>query len=298
MHEFSLCEYLGDLPSLEILDIGAIGLAGWETCYEGLMRAGRARLTGFEPDPTGLAELSRRYGAPHRFFPSFIGDGRPAKFYQTNISFTSSLFPPNRPVIKLIEGLDEITSLVEVHDVETVRIDDIAEIEDVDFIQIDIQGGELNALAGAERALAAAVLIQTEVEFVEIYEGQPLFADVNAYLCARGFWFVDLIDMGTGVMAPIKSLGSSAGKRGVSQKLWADAIYVKDPRYFDRLSDLKLRKLALLLHDCYDAYDLVHFCLAAADRRRGEMIAPRYADRLGLRLERAATETGGTSRSV
>jgi len=33
------------------------------------------------------------------------------------------------------------------------------------------------------------VLIQTEVEFVELYKGQPMFADVDIFLRASGFQF-------------------------------------------------------------------------------------------------------------
>ncbi len=283
MPKFSLCELLGDLPRIEVLDVGAIEPLGQEACYEGLVRAGRARVTGFEPDPAGCAQLNQRYGAPHRFFPSFIGDGQPAKFYRTNVAFTGSLYRPNLSVLEAFEGLAEVTALIDVHDVETARIDDIAAIEDVDFIHLDIQGGELKALAGAERTLAAAVLIQTEVEFVELYEGQPLFADVDAHLRQRGFWFVDFIGVGTGVMKPIKSPSSSAGMRGIGQKLWADAIYIKDPRRLDGISDVKLRKLALLLHEFYAAHDLAYFHLNVADLRRGEQLAQRYAERLSLR---------------
>jgi len=283
IQKFSLCEILRDLPRIEVLDIGAIEPLGQEACYEGLVRAGRARVTGFEPDPAGCAHLNQRYGAPHRFFPSFIGDGQPAKFYRTNVAFTGSLYPPNQPVLEAFEGLAEITTLVDVQDVATVRVDDIAAIEDVDFIHLDIQGGELKALVGAERAVAAAVLIQTEVEFVEMYQGQPLFGDIDAHLRQRGFWFVDFIGVGTGIMKPIKSISSSAGVRGISQKLWADAIYVKDPRKLDGVSDVKLRKLAVLLHDFYAAHDLVYFYLNAGDVRRGEQSAQRYAERLSLR---------------
>jgi protein O-GlcNAc transferase len=283
MQKFSLCDYLGDLPRIEVLDIGAIEPLGQEACYEKLVRAGRARVIGFEPDEAGCAKLNQRYGAPHRFFPSFVGDGQPARFYRTNVAFTGSLYRPNLPVLEMFEGLAEITTLVAEHDVATVRVDDIAEIDDVDFIHLDIQGGELKALTGAEKALAASVLIQTEVEFVELYEGQPLFADIDAHLRRRGFRFVDFIGAETGVMKPIKSPASSAGMRGLGQKLWADAVYIRDPRKLDEVSDVKLHKLALLLHDVYAAHDLAYFHLHAADLRRGEQLAQRYAERLFLR---------------
>ncbi|MFY7697106.1 MAG: hypothetical protein ACOVQK_12230 [Cyanobium sp.] len=38
------------------------------------------------------------------------------------------------------------------------------------------------ALQNATTVLATASVIQCEVEFVELYKGQPLFADVDSFL--------------------------------------------------------------------------------------------------------------------
>src|SRR5205085_5784113 len=104
----------------------------------------------------------------HRFFPQFVGNGRSGKFYDTNFAYTGSLYPPNTPLIAAFNDLIEVMTVTQVRDVATVRLDDIPEIEDVDHLKLDIQGGELDAFAGAEKALAAAVVIQTEVSFVEM----------------------------------------------------------------------------------------------------------------------------------
>jgi len=61
------------------------------------------------------------------------------------------------------------------------------QIESVDFLWMDIQGAELMALQSAGDALAKIKIIHTEVEFMEIYQNQPLFADIKKYLNEHGF---------------------------------------------------------------------------------------------------------------
>jgi FkbM family methyltransferase len=60
----------------------------------------------------------------------------------------------------------------------------------VDLLWMDIQGAELSALRGLGARLADVKLVHTEVEFEEIYAGQPLFPEVRAYLEAGGFRFL------------------------------------------------------------------------------------------------------------
>lgn len=57
----------------------------------------------------------------------------------------------------------------------------------VDAIKLDTQGSELDILRGASRALSSCTLIEIEVEFNPIYEGQNLFCDVDRFLRDRGF---------------------------------------------------------------------------------------------------------------
>jgi FkbM family methyltransferase len=60
-------------------------------------------------------------------------------------------------------------------------------ISAIDVLWLDIQGAELVALKGLGEKLSSVGLIHAEVEFVEIYEHQPLFGGVKAFLNERGF---------------------------------------------------------------------------------------------------------------
>jgi len=270
---FSLYDLDPDLPPLTVLAIGAADDPAFPPPYAGLVAAGHARMIGFEPDLPSYAALAVRYGPPHRFFPLFVGAGGPAKFHQTVRSDTGSLYPPNMPLLELFNDLAENISPVGVTDVQTVRIDDIDEIGDVDYIVIDVQGGELDVFRGAEKALASAVVVQTEVMFVELYKGQALFADLDFHLRQRGFWFHTFLTLASLTMKPLRV---GAADYGLNQRLWSDAIYVHSPLQLAALSCDKLRKLAVVSHDVYRSYDLAQVCLSAADARDGGTLAHRY----------------------
>lgn len=55
------------------------------------------------------------------------------------------------------------------------------------LLKIDVQGGELEVLKGAERLLASFAAIYVECSYVPLYEGQALALDVIGFLAERGF---------------------------------------------------------------------------------------------------------------
>lgn len=63
-------------------------------------------------------------------------------------------------------------------------------IAHIDLLWMDIQGAELMALQGLGPRLADVKLIHLETEFIEIYRGQPLFAELKRFLLERGFSFL------------------------------------------------------------------------------------------------------------
>jgi FkbM family methyltransferase len=269
---WSLLEFFPDLPTIEILDVGAA--IGEPPSYQPLVDAGKARITGFEPNAEECRRLNEAYGGTHRFFPHFVGDGKPGVFHETNWVLTGSLFEPNRPLLEKFQNLNELTTLVATHPVKTVRLDDLADIGSIDFIKIDIQGGELAVFQNAQRVLAGTLVIQTEVEFVEMYKRQPMFADVDLFLRDRGFQFHTFTGFGMRAFKPIVVGGNI--NAGLRQYLWSDAIYVRDWLALDHLSDAKLKKMAVIANDILHSFDLAHLILEALDRCHGGDFATRY----------------------
>jgi FkbM family methyltransferase len=70
-------------------------------------------------------------------------------------------------------------------------------INKIDLLWMDIQGAELLALRGAGDFIKNIGIIHLEVEFLDIYENQPLFNDVKAFLNKHGFQAVDFTSFNT-----------------------------------------------------------------------------------------------------
>jgi FkbM family methyltransferase len=62
------------------------------------------------------------------------------------------------------------------------------------FLKIDVQGYELEVLRGAAEMLAHVEVVLTEVNYIEIYRGVPLAAEVIGWLAARGYALHDVIN--------------------------------------------------------------------------------------------------------
>ncbi|MEW6065207.1 MAG: FkbM family methyltransferase [Bacillota bacterium] len=59
--------------------------------------------------------------------------------------------------------------------------------EDFNILNIDIQGAELKALKGAVNVLHFIEVINTEVNFKELYEGCALIHEIDEFLEEHGF---------------------------------------------------------------------------------------------------------------
>ncbi|MBK9020495.1 MAG: FkbM family methyltransferase [Sulfuritalea sp.] len=274
---WSLFQLLDDDCVLGILDVGASLIHA--PPYAKLVAANRARLVGFEPDPVECEKLNLHFGGAHRFYPFFIGDGKEATYHQTNWVATGSLYEPDTPLLEKFANLAEVVTPEAQIRVATTRLDDIADLGDIDFFKIDVQGSELNIFRNARSVLEQTLVIQTEVSFVEMYKDLPLFSDVDSFLRANGFRYHRIDGFGT---RPFRSPPAPVlmGKR--QQQLWSDAIYVKDWMRLDRLPPAKLRKYAAIVHDLFDSYDLAQAVLVEHDRQTGQRLADRYARRFGI----------------
>ena len=271
---FSLCEFISDDPRITIVDVGALMTGEEKEPYAALIENGHARLVGFEPDPEGCARLNDTYGPPHRFFPHFLGDGGPATYYETSYPMTGSLYKPNEKLLMQFNTLHDLTTLKAEHPVDTTRLDDVDGLEDIDFLKMDVQGSELTILQNGPKRLADCMIVQAEVSFVPLYEKQPLFADVDDFLRAAGFQFHYFRTMGKRCYSPLVVGGDVTA--GLRQMLWADAVYIRDPLGLAAAPVDKLLRMAILLNDVFQSYDLCLLVLGEADKLAGSRLAPAY----------------------
>jgi FkbM family methyltransferase len=65
------------------------------------------------------------------------------------------------------------------------------------LMKVDVQGFELDVLAGAVHTLPRIDTIIVETSFVELYEGQPLFQEIADFLRARGFTYMGNLEQVT-----------------------------------------------------------------------------------------------------
>jgi protein O-GlcNAc transferase len=275
---FSLAQMLGRAcPRIDIVDVGAMAL-GDKPDYAAILATGQCNVVGFEPVQAECDKLNAMKHKDHTYLPYFIGDGTEQTFHLTNFSMTSSLYKPNARLLAHFNQLLELTTVVDTFKVQTKRLDDIPEISNLDMLKIDIQGAEYDCFRGANRLLSDALLIWTEVEFVQMYENQPLFAEVDIELRRCNMMFHNFISLSGRAFKPV--MPSEGVHAYIRQQLWSDVIYLRNIMTIDELSEEKMLKLAVLSHDLLSSFDYTQLVLQHYDRKFKKNLWKVYMRRL------------------
>jgi len=173
-----------------ILDVGAN-----EGQFAALMRevCPEAHIYSFEPLPEVYARLEAAYRDNPMVTTVNLALGAEAGVVQMNrsdFSPSSSLLPMaelHRQEWPQSAGHTQVP-------VRLARLDDwMAEarpvLQGALLVKLDVQGYEASVIEGAQETLRRAHLVVSEVSFYELYEGQPLFAEIHARMAALGFRF-------------------------------------------------------------------------------------------------------------
>jgi FkbM family methyltransferase len=249
-----------------VVDIGANPLDGGKPPYLPMLNANLCHVTGFEPQSAPLVALQSRCGPNELYLPYAIGDGGPHTLKVCHAPGMTSLLEPDPTTLGLFPTLQPFGVVTERVALETRRLDDIHEIAHLDWLKIDIQGGELAVFQNGHKKLAEAVAIQTEVSFVTWYQAQPPFGEVDSELRRQGFIphrFTELRG---------RPIGNFPGGGGApirpNQLTEADIVYVRDFTDPDVMTGEQLKHLALIAHHCYGSFDLTFRCVALLEERR------------------------------
>jgi FkbM family methyltransferase len=263
------------LPVIRIVDAGAAEYG--KDPYARLSEQGLCEVIGFEPNPENCRKRNASAKPGHRYLPYALGDGRRRRFYECANPLTSSLYKPNAAMLEKFSHLD--LPVVAEHEIQTHRLDDLSEITDIDYLKLDVQGAELDIITGGSRLMARVMVVHTEVEFIPMYQDQPLFGDIDVALRKAGLWLHRLDGMQGRVMKPL--MPNNDPFAPLSQILWADgAVYLRSFMSFDETPPDKLLKLAIILHEVYGSFDLAALALRHHDVQTGMNLWEKYLGRL------------------
>ena len=117
------------------------------------------------------------------YYPHALGEkNERKKLYNTEHPMCTSLYKPNEKLIRLYNNL-EFAYLKDETEIDTITLDAFVgkyNIEDIDFIKIDVQGAELDIFKGGKNVLKNVIKIVCEVEFVPSMRINP-FGDYVAF---------------------------------------------------------------------------------------------------------------------
>ncbi len=265
---------------INVVDIGANPIDG-EAPYKQLLDAGLVHVYGFEPNPDALARLNAIKGPNETYVPNAVYDGNEQELKVCKSQRMTSLLEPNSELLSYFHGFPEWGEVQERLLIPTVRLDDVKEVKNIDYLKIDVQGGELVIFRNGINRLSNCLIIHTEVEFLAMYKGQPLFSEVELFLRELGFTFHRFVPLVSRTVQPL--LVNNDIYNGISQVFWADAIFIKDFTKFDQLSSVSLKKMALILNDIYGSFDIALRALMAVDTKAKSNLAEKYLKYLSER---------------
>lgn len=153
-----------------------------------------AKIYSFEPLPDCFAELKKALPHDENFFPFENGIGS----REETLEFFRSFHTPSSSFLKMEElhkesfpesreGQSSEPVQVKVKTLDGILGD--KQLEKNLLVKIDVQGFEMEAIAGAEKILAETKIVILEMSFLNIYENQPLFHDVYERMYNLGFRF-------------------------------------------------------------------------------------------------------------
>lgn len=271
--KFSLWDVVKDkCPKIKIVDIGAMDLGHKNCpCYR-LSKIDACEIIGFEPDEEECEKLNE--SGKGLYLPHIIGCGDERVFRTCNFNMTSSLYEPNTAFVDKFQSLGELMQVISRQKVTTKRLDDISEVKGADFLKMDTEGAEFDVLTGAKELLKDVMVIHTEVVLTPLRVDAPLFAQVDSLLQGSDFLFHTFAGVAGRTLKPL-SIGDDFSA-SLNQVLWVDAVYTRNFMNYGSLPPEKLLKLAVIMHEAYGSYDLVHYALTEYDKQSGTKLSAQY----------------------
>ena len=301
------CDALPEGERITILDVGA-RYAYHDPCWLPIPPE-RIRIYGFEPDTEECARVNagaQDQGLDYTCFPLALWSR--AETLTLNVCpklpGSASLYPFDFALLnrwKVAGAADEYVMGREMEEVReipltTETLDHWREaygIGGVDFVRMNIEGAELEALRGGTGLLPQTLGLLAEVSTVD--DGRPLFADLDVFVRGQGFHFFDFFNLNHvgRARSPLTVAKMPRVSPRGGQCTQAYPLYLRDPvdtlarggevSGWDRVRLLKLVALAEIHFQIEYAFELLYW---GSDLLRGR------GDAAGAAQLGALAETG------
>lgn len=212
---------------MTLVDVGSAG--GLHSRW----RPFRSILTAILFDPRETAASGSLGAGQTRVYPVALSDrSGSAELSITALANMSSFLRPDPEVFGRYRKKGEHARVVRTESVPVERLDALVRADGFEphVLKVDTQGSELMVLIGGEASLESVLLAEVEVSFFQRYEGQPVFADIEAWMKARDFELIELYRLkryraanSMGLRHPL--LG---GDQRSGRVAYGDAIFVRN----------------------------------------------------------------------
>ena len=232
---------------IRLIDIGAAGeiMPKWKRIESHI------NYYGFEPDKRSREKLLTKKNKciSYHIYDKIVAEKEGNKdLYLCETPTNSSTYHPNQN-FNILFSDDSRSKVVKTLQLPSTTLDQL-NVKSADFIKLDIQGGELNALTGGKNLLKNILGLEIEIEFQEIYTKQPLFNEVTSFMKENQFEFIDFPRL---VRWDRDNVYSTVG-----QCVWGDALYMRTPEYvINNIKDIDTVKRYLAICLLYHRYDLI-----------------------------------------
>jgi FkbM family methyltransferase len=254
----ALAELLAAERLTAVVDIGANPTDGYPPYYH-MLQQRLCTVIGFEPQAAEFEMLMQKKGDLETYLPYAVGDGSTGTLNICQAPGMSSLLMPDSRALDCFPFYSHFGTVHRQMPVETRTLDSMSEIKALDYLKIDVQGSELSIFRNARSLLSNAVVVQTEVSFVQLYEGQPGFGEIDTALRALGFIPHMIHNIERRMILPIQNPQDRLAH--INQILEGDMVYVRDFTRGEKMSVEQLKHLAMVAHYCYGSFDLTGNCI-------------------------------------
>lgn len=241
-----------------VVDIGANPLD--DPPYKPMLDAKLCLVHGFEPQPHAYAELLKIKSPLETYYQCAVGSGGKQTLNIYKQSGLSSIHDLDMESIEFLGRSKRAATLLEQIPIETQRLDDVEGLPEIDLLKIDVQGSETAIFDSGKDKLKDTVAVITELRFYPLYYKEHLLDEQISRLAKLGLMFHKLLFVKSKMIANSQSHRLRA-RRMRTQAIDGDAVFIKDLRKPETVSDVQISHLAMLSDCVFQSYDLTLRCL-------------------------------------